>query len=183
MAHKIILLLADGFEEIEALTSVDILRRAGYRLTVTGVGRRYVRGAHGITVKADIRLSASTRVSDALVLPGGGEGARNLASSGAVSRLVMRTYEKGKIVAAICASPAVVLGPLGILEGKRMTCYPGCERSLGPGVKVCGQKVVRDGMLLTGRGPGTAAAFAFTLVTMLSGSRASARLKKKMLFS
>ena len=145
MAKRAIVLLADGFEEVEAITPIDYLRRAGVEVTTVSIGgSRAVTGSHGIPVTADAVLADiapeaaasqsgsapspdASRLPDALLLPGGGVGADNLAASAAAGALITAQLDSGKIVAAICASPAVVLAPLGILKGRRFTCYPGLE--------------------------------------------------------
>ncbi|PIU39866.1 MAG: DJ-1 family protein, partial [Candidatus Omnitrophica bacterium CG07_land_8_20_14_0_80_50_8] len=127
MKKTALIVLADGFEEIEAVTPIDVLRRAGIEVIVAGVGKREVTGAHDITVETDLMLEQYQGIPDAVVLPGGMPGAANLNQSEALKDLLQKMKRAGKIIAAICASPAVVLAPNGILEGKKATCYPGFE--------------------------------------------------------
>lgn len=155
--------LADGFEEIEALAVVDILRRCGIETkTVSITDSLTVNGTHGVPVTADIKLSdADLDAADALILPGGLPGADNLQACDTLNKALLKAFEDGRIVAAICAAPKV-LGALGIVNGKKATCYPGVEGQL-TGATYLTDSVVRDGNLITSRGPATATAFAFAL--------------------
>ncbi len=149
--------IADGFEEIEALTSADLLRRGGVRVTTVSVGNGKTRtGAHGIPVICDAELSeVSFDRADMLVLPGGWPGAENLNNCEQLTGQIKRfAASESKFAAAICAAP-YVFGNLGILAGKKATCYPGFEKYLA-GADVTGERAVRDGNIITGRGPGTA---------------------------
>lgn len=168
---KACVLLAEGFEEVEAITPVDFLRRAGIEVSLLGLGGLEVKGAHGVRVLAEAQLEklAPEALFDAVVIPGGMPGATNLAKSEAVKALILRHFEKGKTVAAICASPAVVLhGACGILKGKRFTGYPGSEEMV-TGARYAAEKVVVDGNLITSRGPGTAGDFALAIIEALAG--------------
>ncbi|HWR12921.1 MAG TPA: DJ-1 family glyoxalase III [Rectinemataceae bacterium] len=172
---KACVLIAEGFEEVEALTPVDYLRRAGVEVTLFGLGGRSVRGARGITVVADAVLEdASVDVGfDAVVVPGGMPGAKNLAESRAAREFIVRHFEGGKLVAAICAAPAVVLHEgCGILKGRRFTGYPGTERQVTGAVFTSGRVVV-DGNLITSRGAGTAGEFAIAIIEALMGENAA----------
>jgi 4-methyl-5(b-hydroxyethyl)-thiazole monophosphate biosynthesis len=171
MAKKAIVLLAEGFEEVEAITPVDYLRRAGIEVTTAAAGRdRQVRGARGVPVTADAILGdlagKGTASWDAVILPGGMPGASNLAASGETAALVKEMAAAGKVVAAICASPAVVLAPLGLLAGRCFTCFPGMEDRV-PGAKWSGDRVVTNGNLVTSRGAGTAGEFAVAIIGKL----------------
>lgn len=172
--------LADGFEEIEALSVVDILRRCKLPVsTVSVMGRPLVTGSHGIPVTADCLLDeVSLADADALVLPGGLPGADHLQASKPLAALLKAADAEGKIVAAICAAPKV-LGALGLTNGRRATCYPGCEAAL-TGAVFCTDRVVRDGNLITSRGAGTAADFAFALADALG--RDAAPVRESMLY-
>lgn len=167
-------LLAEGFEEIEALTPVDYLRRAGIEVMMLGLGGRNVRGSHGIVVKADAVLEdgASSAAWDAVILPGGATGAKRLAGSGEARELVLRHFEGGGIVAAICAAPSVALHPWGLLKGKRFTGYPGSEARVTGAIPLP-DRVVVDGNLITSRGPGTAGEFAVAIIAALAGEEAA----------
>lgn len=181
MSKKVLILLADGFEEIEAVTPIDVLRRAGLEVTVAGVSGLEVTGAHSVRIRADVELASYQGVPDAVILPGGMPGAKNLVESKQVLELVKKVYEQKKVVGAICASPAVVLTPTGILEGKKATCYPGFEGELPSSVTFCEERVVVDGNVITSRGPGTALEFALNLVEQLVGKRDAAQLREGML--
>lgn len=170
-----VVVLAPGFEEIEAVTPIDFLRRAGVDVYVAGVGGVEVTGSHGITIRCDgaidelkTDLPLGTTI-DAVVLPGGIPGANNLAASKAVVELIDRVHSGGGMVAAICAAPAVVLGNSPILQGRRATCYPGFEKHFSGDVIPSEERVVVDGKVLTSRGPGTATEFAIKLIEELVG--------------
>lgn len=157
--------LANGFEEIEALATVDILRRAGIdAITVSISPSLQVKGAHDIEVTADMTLvDVKNDESDWLILPGGMPGATNLAECKPLCDMLSKHHTKKGHIAAICASPAVVLAPLGILDGKEATCYPGFEGAL-KNCKVGYRPVVVDGNVITANGPATAIAFALAIV-------------------
>ena len=173
---------ADGFEEIEALTSVDVLRRAGMSVTTVSINPGLeVTGAHGVTVVAD-SLFADNDYSDAewLVLPGGIPGAPNLAAHEGVCDALSAQDERGGKIAAICASPAMVLGSLGILFGSEAVCYPGLEETV-EGVRWAQKPVTVDGNIVTGNGPAAAAPFALTIVAETLGQPAAAQVAADML--
>ena len=168
--------LADGFEEVEAMTCVDVLRRAGMPVTTVSINPGLeVTGAHGVTVLAD-SLYDDNDYADAewLVLPGGIPGAPNLAAHEALCRELVAQDERGGRVAAICASPAVVLAPLGIIAGREAVCYPGMEQGI-EGVNWT------DGPVVTGNGPAAAAPFALALVTQSLGADAARQVADGML--
>ena len=161
----IYILLADGFEEIEALTPLDMLRRVNAPVkTVSITERREVVGAHGITVLADLTFTDDLEKASLLVLPGGMPGAANLDASAFVSALIKETAEGGGHLAAICAAP-MVLGHQGYLAGKRATCFPGFEEYL-TGATV-GGKVIRDGKIITAAGMGVAQEFGLEMISAL----------------
>ncbi len=180
MAKKAIVVLAEGFEEIEAVTPVDILRRAGVEVELVGLDALEVTGAHGVTLRAD-RLLGDTEDADAIILPGGLPGAENLAASEKLGNLLKAQAQARKLVAAICAAPAYVLAPLGILDGKRATCYPGCEERFGPRTTYVEKSVVKDDHLITSRGPGTAFAFGLALCQELADYEKADELTEAML--
>jgi len=167
--RRALVILADGFEEIEAVTPIDILRRAGIEVVVAGLDKTAVTGARGITVQADILLTEFTGRPDAVILPGGMPGATNLAASSAVKALLAEAEDGGGIIAAICAAPAVVLAPMGLLKGKQATCYPGMEEDFPDGAGYTGQGVTIDGRIITASGVGTAMEFSLALVEALAG--------------
>jgi protein deglycase len=166
-----LILLAEGFEEVEALTPVDYLRRAGLNaVTVSVSGASSVKGARGVTVMADAAWGKAPPDFDCLILPGGMPGSKNLAANPEVVALIRRAFSGGKIVAAICAAPALVLGKAaGILSGKRFTCTPGMEKDAGSGGTHSNERVVTDGKLITSQGAGTAGEFAIAVIEALSG--------------
>ena len=158
--------LANGFEEIEALATVDILRRAGVEVVTVGVGGKTPVGAHGITVCADIEEDTlNIHTIDGVVLPGGMPGTTNLEASVVVQKAVTFAVENNLLVAAICAAPSI-LGHGGYLRGKKATCYPGFEQELA-GAVVVGGGVVLDGNIITASGAGVAVDFALELVRYL----------------
>ena len=161
---KIGIFMADGCEEIEALTTVDILRRAKIDIDMISInGKSEVTGSHNITFKCDKVISeADFSGYDGLVLPGGLPGTTNLGAHKTVVEKVGEFAEAGKLVAAICAAPTVP-GDNGILEGKRATCYPGCEDRL-TGAEIVDEQVVVDGNIITGRAMGAAIPFALEIV-------------------
>lgn len=162
------LFLANGFEEVEALAPLDILRRAGVEVTTVGVGGDMIRGAHGITVQADMPDTLfADAAPDMIVLPGGMPGSKNLDESRIVDMALKAAARRGAYLAAICAAP-MVLGHRGLLADKRATCYPGFESDL-TGATVATEKVVTDGKIITAAGMGVAVEFGLALVTALKG--------------
>lgn len=172
---RVAVLLADGFEEVEAVTPVDFLRRAGIDAITAGVVSRDVTGSHNLRVTADTTIAELPGDLDGVVLPGGSRGAEGIASSPAAMALIGSLLEGGKLVAAICASPGVVLGAHGLLEGRSFTCYPGFESRALSGTFV-EKRVVSDRNLLTSRAPGTAAEFAEAIIAYLVGPDAAKRV-------
>jgi protein deglycase len=181
MPKRAVVVLAPGFEEIEAVAPVDVLRRAGVEVAVAGLDGRTVVGSHGIALQADVVMAEVKEAPDAVILPGGMPGAENLARSAAVERLVKAVLQKGGICAAICAAPAFALAKFGILEGKRATCYPGCEGRFPRTATVSEDRVVVDGNVVTSRGPGTALEFSLALAEILAGKPAADKLREGMI--
>ena len=179
--RRALVLLADGFEEIEAVTPIDVLRRAGVEVITAGLDGRRVTGNHGITLEADTTLADAPRDVDLVVLPGGMPGAQRLGESAAVRELVRGVHERGRRVAAICTAPATALAPAGVLAGRRATCYPGFEERFDPGVERSSERVVVDGTLTTSRGPGTALEFSLSLVAQLVSREVADEVRQKML--
>ncbi len=156
----IILLLADGFEEIEALCPLDILRRLGADVKTVGISGKYVMGSHGITVLCDLLADEVDVTSvDGIILPGGMPGSTNLDASPYTDKFIDAVIARGGKIAAICAAP-LVLGRRGLLDGKRAVCYPGFENELRGATVVGGASVVTDGNIITARGMGVALPFA-----------------------
>lgn len=175
--------LADGFEEIEALTAVDLLRRAGIETeTVSVAGRLPVTGAHGIEVIADILFEdAVYERCEVIVLPGGMPGAANLDAHEGLREKLLSFFNQGKWLAAICAAP-MVLGHAGLLAGKEAACYPGFEKEL-EGARVSREDVCVSGKVITSRGPGTAMVFALAIIEALKGSEIKKQIAEDLLLS
>ena len=175
--------LADGFEEIEALTVIDVLRRAEMPVkTVSISSSLYVTGAHGVTIKADT-LYDNTLFTDPdwLILPGGMPGATNLYEHDQLKGLLRRHNEEGRKIAAICAAPAVVLGQLGILAGKKATCYPSFE-GLCHGAEMVDSPVVISENLVCGNGPANAMSWALNIVSVAKDEQAALHIANGMLY-
>ncbi len=177
---KACVLLAEGFEEVEALTPVDFFRRAGIEVITAGIGGAEIKGSHGIEVRADVVLSASLKDFDCVVVPGGMPGSKNIAASDLACKLIVRSFESGALVAAICAAPVVVLGPAGLLKGRRFTCYPGMEKDAAGGL-FSGERVVIDGNLITGRAAGCAGEFSLSVIRSLLGKGTGDKVREATL--
>ncbi len=173
--------LAEGFEEIEAITIIDVLRRAGLNaVSVSVSGNSMVTGSHNIAVKADILFKdADYRQAEMLILPGGMPGAKNLSEHKELNAHLLDFFNEGKPLGAICAAP-MVLGKLGILKGKSVVSFPGFETYL-KGASIKNSSVVKDGNIITGRGPGVALQFALEIVKLFKDEETSSKLKKSML--
>lgn len=180
---KVYVFLAEGFEEIEAGTPVDILRRAGVDAQFVSIDDAdYVKGARGIVFKADAKFSEINKNdADILVLPGGLPGTTNLKNFKPLMDLVLEYNEQGKRIAAICAAPTV-FGGLGILNGKKAVCYPGLENEL-TGAITSTDSVVTDGNITTSRGMGTAIDFSLELLSLLLGQAASDEMAAKVVYT
>lgn len=176
----IYLFLANGFEEVEALAPLDLLRRAGLSVTTVGIGGETVVGAHGIAVQADLPdLMFRDSHPEMVILPGGMPGALHLDESRTVDTALRAAKANGAYLAAICAAP-MVLGKRGYLEGKRATCYPGFEEHLH-GATVLSERVVTDGRVITAAGMGVAVEFGLALVTSLCGKEKAEELRRAIL--
>lgn len=189
--------MADGFEEIEALTAVDLLRRAGAEVTTVKVSKddnsrdKNVMGSHKISVCADALLSEiNFGIADCIVLPGGMPGSANLAASGGLDKIIRDFDAADKLICAICAAPAVVLGAKGILNGRTFTCYPGAEAQVicgGRAGEGCAQwsssPVVKDGNLITSRAPGTAIKFSLKIIEALFDKDTSLKIQEQIVYN
>lgn len=179
-----LILLAEGFEELEAVAAIDIMHRGCIEVVRASISdTSAVRAAHGTTIEADCLFADiidSLDGFDAIVLPGGSLGMRNLLADARVAKALREFLAADKIVAAICASP-IVLGAAGILNGRRFTCYPGCETEISDGSYCDDAPIVRDGNVITSRGPGTAIQFGLALVESLTGSNAAKKVAAGML--
>lgn len=176
------LFLAEGFEEIEAIAVVDILRRADVTVNTVSISdKKEVTAAHGVTVLADILIDeVDLKRADMLVLPGGMPGTRNLANSDKLIKIIQDAEAQDKYITAICAAPTV-LAKAGVLKGKKAICYPGFEAELSDAV-IHDDLVVRDGKIITSKGPGTAMLFGYALVDILKGNLESDAIRKAMIF-
>lgn len=179
---KICVFTADGFEEIEGLTVVDLLRRAGAEVLMVSVKEGLtVKGAHNIELKADALFDEVCYEDvDILVLPGGMPGTLNLRNHEKLCGLLKEFAAKDKKIAAICAAP-MILGELGLLKGKKATCYPGFEDKLTE-AELCTDREVRDGNITTSRGLGTAIPFALELISQLYGKEKAEEIKKSVIY-
>lgn len=175
-------LLAEGSEEIETLAPANVLVRAGVRVEIIGVNGMEPRGSRGLPMRAD-RLVGAIRgtLYDALIIPGGGDGAENIAASESSRLLIRHHAAEGRLICAICAAPAVVLGPIGLLNGRRATGYPSTRHMFPPSATYADEPVVRDGPLITAQGPATAIAFGLAIVSALFGEHAAAKVAEEML--
>ena len=173
---------ANGFEEVEALAPVDVLRRAGLDVKMIAVSTtKQVIGAHGVYLLCDATIKETTFLEEATyILPGGMPGAQGLKDSKELADLLCRVAGK-TYIAAICAAP-MVLGGLQLLKGKKATCYPGFESYL-EGANVVADKVVVDGLFITGKGPGAALEFALTILAQLTSPAEAEELRKGMIVS
>ena len=176
----IYLFLANGFEEIEALCPLDLLRRAGLKVTTVGVGGTRIVGAHGIAVEADIADGDyADDAPEAVILPGGMPGAKNLDESRTVDVAIFAAAHRGALIGAICAAP-FLLGRRGLLAGKEAICFPGFEPEL-KGAVISKKRVVRDGNIVTAAGMGVALDFGLALVAALKGEESAAALRRAVL--
>lgn len=182
MSEKVYVFLADGCEEIEALTVVDLLRRAGVDTeTISITEEQMIRGAHGIEIKADKLFDCEKCVEGAmLVLPGGMPGTVNLGQHKGLADLLARFHKEGKYLAAICAAPTI-LAKLGMLERRHAVSYPAKEAELA-GAVIGKEEVAMDGHIITSRGLGTAIPFALKLIEVLQGSEAAELIRKSIVY-
>jgi 4-methyl-5(b-hydroxyethyl)-thiazole monophosphate biosynthesis len=179
---KALVFLATGFEEIEALTVVDVLRRAGVDVTIAGLAPNVTEGKHGVKVVPDKSIDdVKVEDFDAVVAPGGNLGYKNLRKDPRVIAMVKKAFNSNKLVAAICAGPTV-LSDAGVLDGKACTIYPGMDEELEKGGgKPKHDIVVVDGKIITSRGPATALPFALKLAEKLAGKQVAEAVSKKTL--
>lgn len=174
--------LAEGFEEAEALCPVDVMRRAGIDAVLVGVGGKIIRSSHGIAITADIEIDALSPDAsfEAVFCPGGMPGSVNLSQSWRVNELIVKTAQTG-IVAAICAAPAVVLAPLGLLKGHDATCYPGCE-NYAPDTHFSDSGVVVDGNIITAKSAGWAFDLGLEIIRKLKGDDAAEKARASIYY-
>ncbi|MCR5452993.1 MAG: DJ-1/PfpI family protein [Lachnospiraceae bacterium] len=179
---KYAIMIANGCEEVEALTVVDLLRRAGIELDMVNIhDKNEVTSSHNITFQTDVMLSGVEATDyEGIILPGGLMGTNNLKANEKVLKLLTALDSKGRLVAAICAAPTV-LGEAGVLVGKKATCYPGCEKDL-TGAVYYDEKVVVDGNTITSRGVGTAIPFALELIAYIIGKDKADEIAKGIVY-
>lgn len=175
--------LADGFEEVEALTPVDYLKRAGIDVVTVGVTGKMVLGSHNIPVMSDLETKdvKVTDGIDGIVLPGGGLGTKNLEKSKTVSEFIDFCYENKKMIAAICAAPSI-LGHKNILKGKEAICFPGFEKEL-KGAKISSKFAVTDGNVITAKGAGSAGEFSFEIISYLKDSATAQKVRSEVQYA
>lgn len=183
--NKSYIFIAPGFEEVEAIATLDVMRRASMpvaTVAITNDGSHHVTGAHGLSIEADL-MPGEEDMSEAewLICPGGMPGASNLAASAVVTSLLKAQAARGGKVAAICASPALVLDPLGIIDGLDATCYPGMEPK-GTKANMTGEKVVALDTVVTGNGPASTIPFALAIVSNSCGEKVAQEVAAGMLF-
>ena len=171
--------LAEGFEEIEALTPLDLLRRAGVDVKTVGIGGKRVVGSHGIAVEADIDENEVSGPIDMIILPGGMPGTKNLMASETVMTAIHHAVQENAFIAAICAAP-MILGKLGMLKGAEAVCYPGFEEYL-PESKILNVPAVRAGKIIMGAGMGAAVDFGLLLVAALCGETVAEELRHSII--
>ena len=180
MSKKVLVPIADGFEEIEAITIVDVLRRAGATVTIAGVGKLQLTASRGVKVVADKLVSECENESwDLIALPGGMPGADNLYGSKTIRDLLNNQWNENRWIAAICAAPAVVLAPMGFLKNRHATCHPSLAEQL-EGAILSSDRVVVDGRIITSQGPGSALEFAVKLTAILFGETKAAEVASPM---
>jgi 4-methyl-5(b-hydroxyethyl)-thiazole monophosphate biosynthesis len=181
MSKQVLVPIADGSEEIEAVCIIDVLRRAGAQVTVASVGELQVTASRGVKLVADARISDCTgREYDLIALPGGSQGAEHLRDSRELTDMLKEQQAENRLYGAICASPAIVLQHHGLLSGKRATSHPSVSGMLQNREEV-ESRVVVDGTCVTSRGPGTAIEFALKLVELLFGKEKAAEVAGPML--
>ena len=181
---KVYVFLANGFEDVEALIPIDVLRRGNVEvITVSTTDTDIVESAHGVGIRADVMFDdCDFADADLLMLPGGMPGASNLFAHEGVCETIKNQHLSGHKVAAICASPAVVLAPLGVLDGKRATCYPGFEEALAKG-HYTGALITVDGNVTTGEGPAAAFPFAYELLAQMTSPQEAQQIAEGMRFT
>ena len=182
MDKKVLVLLAEGFEEMEAVITSDLCIRAGLDVCTAGIDGIDVTGAHGLSLIVDCELVDIDDDFDAVVIPGGMPGAKNIADNDMAMELIQAHADSGKLICAICAAPGVVLGSTDILSGRKATCYPGFQDNFKSDVKYVDEMVVADGNVITAKGPGAAPAFAFEIINALLGKEAVEKVRSGSFF-
>ena len=175
-----LVLMAEGFEEIELTSIVNILRRGGLNVTIAGLKDGLTTGARGIRIQPDASLDSLKEMYDILILPGGSPGYVNLGKDKRVIDILKQYHTQGKIIAAICGGPSV-LAKAGILSGKKATIFPGMEDELKDAMYV-DNPVVEDGKIITSQGPGTAIDFALTILSRLTSEKKVEEVKERLIY-
>ncbi len=182
MSKRVLTVFAEGFEEIEAVTPVDLLRRAGIEVDTAGITGIDITGSHGISIIADYSIDEIEDVYDGIIIPGGIPGSVNIAGSDEVLDLIRKMNAEGRLIASICAAPALVLYKAGVLNGKKATCYPGYEKEFKKGVEFSDEKVVVDENIITSRGAGCAAEFSHAVIEYLAGRETADKVLSSILY-
>ena len=182
MDKKVLVLLAEGFEEMEAVITSDLCIRAGLDVCTAGIDGIDVTGSHGLSLIADCELVDIDDEFDAIVIPGGMPGAKNIADNDMAMELIQAHADAGKLICAICAAPGVTLGNTDILSGRKATCFPGCQDNFKSDVKYVDEMAVTDGNVITAKGPGAAPAFAFAIIKALLGQEAVDKVRSGSFF-
>ncbi len=172
--------LAQGFEESEAVITIDLLKRAGIDVTIVGVEEKHIKSTHGVIISADVLLKNWAGDADCFILPGGVPGVNNLYKSDQLKQIIQINFEANKLIAAICAAPAVVLDKWGLLKNKKATGYPSMKDQFKDAV-YSNDNVVIDGNLITSKGVGTAMQFALAIIKQLLGESKAEEVKKTVL--
>jgi 4-methyl-5(b-hydroxyethyl)-thiazole monophosphate biosynthesis len=178
---KVAIILADGLEEVEAITPIDFLRRAGIQVVTVGLDKSVIQGSHGVSLMADVELDQFPEDADAVIIPGGMPGSAHIAANDHIVNLIRGFHKEGKLVAALCAAPALVLGEAGILEKSRYTCYPGFQDKAGPLGDYSTDRVVCDKNIITACGVGAAAEFSAEVIAYLSSRKKADEVMKSTL--
>ena len=180
MSAKALIVLADGFEDVEAVAAIDVLRRGGVEVVTASLsGRREVRSAHGVTMLADASFAdVADEAYDAIVLPGGGEGTQNLKASAELAERLRKQKADGGLLCAICAAPTVLVEAGVLDEGQHVTWYPTCALDLD--LPCAGVPVVADGNVITGQAPGSAVLFALVVLQALTDEKNAAKVARGM---
>lgn len=176
------IILGKGFEEVEAVAPMDILRRGGVDAAFAGIGGKTVSGTHSIQITADTTVEKiDLAKTDMLIIPGGMGGVESIEGSKAAMELVKKAYEKGIPLGAICAGPRV-LGRVGALKGKHAVCYPGMDSQMGGALIDNSRMACTDGNIVTGRGPGAAISFGLEVLKFLRGEKAAEQVAEGMTY-
>ena len=175
-------LLGEGFEEMETVAPVDLMRRAGIDVRLAGIGGDFITGGSGITLRADVRVEdIELENMEMIVLPGGSGGVKSIGASESAIEAIRYAYANGRYIAAICAAPTL-LGKLGLLKGVKAVCYPGMEAGMIGASSAGNVKTVRDGRIITGQAPGAALEFGLKLVDILKGEAASDKVNRSIFY-